>query len=83
MNAYGHQTFQGGDKPCGDPTHKLFGQLNGKVLWVHVTNKLHVSSSEINVLTCRFPVGNFQKINQNHITSWACNSCFTHSFHMK
>ena len=38
---------------------------------------------EINFLTCRFPVGNFRKINQNHITSWACNSCFTHSFHMK
>ena len=38
---------------------------------------------EINFRTCRFPVGNFRKINQNHITSWACNSCFTHSFHMK
>ena len=70
MNAYGHQTFQGGGKPSGDPIHKIFSQLNGVVLWGQVTNKLHVSSCRRlmgtklgKVLTyCeRFPLPQFEK----------------------
>ena len=44
QNAYGHQTFQGGDMLRGALTNKYAWLLNGVVLWGHVRNKIHIST---------------------------------------
>ena len=44
QNAYGHQTFQGGDMLQGALTHEYAWHLNGVVLWGHMTNKIHIST---------------------------------------
>ena len=44
QNAYGHQTFQGGDMLRGALTHKYARYLNGVVLLGNVTNKIHIST---------------------------------------
>ena len=44
QNAYGHQTFQGGDMPQGSFAHKHAWHFNGVVLWGHVANKMHIST---------------------------------------
>ena len=46
QNAYGHQTFQGGDMLRGALTHKYAWYLNEVVLWVHPANKIHISTAE-------------------------------------
>ena len=51
QNAYGHQTFQGGDMLRVALTHKYTWHLNGVVLWGHVTNEIHIS-------TCRRCINN-------------------------
>ena len=47
QNAYGYLTFLGGgcDIPRGAPTHKFAWYINHVVLWGHVTNKIHISTS--------------------------------------
>ena len=58
QNAYDHQTFQGGDILRGAFTHKYAWHLNGVILWGHMTNKIHISTSRCidiklgKVLTC-------------------------------
>ena len=42
QNAYGQQTFQGGDMLWGVLTYKYTWHLNGIVLQGHVTNKIHI-----------------------------------------
>ena len=44
QNAYGHQTFQGGDMLWGALTHIYTWHLNGMVLWGHVTNAIDIST---------------------------------------
>ena len=46
QNAYGYEAFQSDDVLRGALTHKYVWRFNGKVLWSHVTNKIHI-------FTCR------------------------------
>ena len=48
QNAYGHQNFHGCDMLRGALTQK---HLNGVVLWVHVTNKIHISTCRTSINT--------------------------------
>ena len=47
QNAYGHQTFQGGDMLQGALTHEYAWHLNGVVLWGHVRNKIYLNLQKI------------------------------------
>ena len=44
QNAYGHQTFQGGDMLQGALTHKYAWHHSGVVLLRHMTNKIYIST---------------------------------------
>ena len=44
-NAYGYQTWQGGDLPYGAPTHKITGHFGQVVLEDHVSNKSNCIST--------------------------------------
>ena len=50
QNVYGHWTFYGGDIPQGLLPTKFEWQLNVLILWINVTNKIHV-------FTLRRPIG--------------------------
>ena len=44
QNAYGHQTFQGGNMQQGALTQEYACHLNGMVFLGHVKNKIHIST---------------------------------------
>lgn len=75
QNVYGHWTFFGGDIPQGLPPTKFEWQLNVLILWINVTNKIHVFTILGKVLTHYWRISPLKS--HNTLISWPIRGYMT------